>query len=148
MEITRRFLVLSPVALGVSAVLFLIFYVAVGAGTGIGLIEIGVALLVALAATVVVLAVVLIAVGLLRLLGVRSAWAALGLAFGLAAVVLGIIYAGIAASMPPGDPGFNMLILVEAAAVQVPTWLTFAVGLLVGDRRNRAARDGTVSPAA
>jgi hypothetical protein len=144
MKTMRRFLMLSPVAVGVSAALFLILYVVVGTGTRIGLIEIGVALLVALAATVVVLTVVLIAVGLLRLLGVRNAWAALGLAFGLVAVVLGIIYAGIDASMSPGDPGFNMLILIEAAGVQVPTWLTFAVGLLVGDRRNRAARDRTV----
>lgn len=145
MAITRRFLVLSPVALGVCAGLLLIFYVTVGTGTSIGLLEIGIALLVALAATVVVLAVVLIAVGLLRLLGVRNAWAALGLAFGLVAVVLGIIYAGISASMPPGDPGFNLLILVEAGAVQVPVWLTFVVGLLVGDRRNRRARNRAVS---
>lgn len=140
MVITRRFLVLSPVALGVSAALFLILYVAVGTGTSIGLLEIGIALLVALAATIVVLAVVLIAAGLLRLFGVRSAWAALGLAFGLVAVVLGIIYAGISASMPPGDPGFNLLILEEAAGVQIPVWLTFVVGLLVGDRRARAVR--------
>ncbi|WP_129789125.1 hypothetical protein [Promicromonospora panici] len=59
---------------------------------------------------------------------------------------MGIIYIGIDASMSPGDPGFNMLILMEAAAVQIPVWLTFVVGLLVGDRRNRAARDGTVGP--
>lgn len=140
MAITRRFLVLSPVALGVSAVLFLILYVAVGTGTSIGLLEIGIAVLLALVAAAAVLAVVLGAAGLLHLRGVHSAWAALGLAFGLVVVVLGIVYAGIAASMQPGDPGFSMLLLVEAAAVQVPTWLTFAVGLLVGDRRNRAAR--------
>ena len=148
MATTRRFLVLSPVALGVSAALFLIFYVAVGTGTGIGLLEIGIALLVALAATVVVLAVVLIAAGLLRLLGVRNAWAALGLGFGLVVVVLGIIYAGIAASMSPSDLGFNMLFLLEAAAVQVPVWLTFAGGLLVGDLRDRRARNRAVSATA
>lgn len=141
----RRFLVLTPVALGVSAVTFLILYGVAGTGS-VGLLEIGIALLLALVAAAVVLAVILVAVGVLRLFGVRNAWAALGLAFGLVTVVVGIIYAGIAASMQPSDPGFNMLILIEAAGVQVPTWLTFAVGLLVGDRRNRAARDRAVSP--
>jgi hypothetical protein len=129
------------VALGVSTVAYLVFYVVVGTGSRIGLVEIGVALLVALVAAAAVLAVVLVAVGLLHLLGVSNAWAALGLAFGLVAVVLGIIYAGIAASMQPGDEGWNMLFLVEAAVVPVPTWLTYAVGLLVGDLRRRAARN-------
>ncbi|PUB24336.1 hypothetical protein C8K30_10982 [Promicromonospora sp. AC04] len=145
----RRFRVLTPMAVGVSAVVYLILYLVFATGSGVGVIEVGVALLVvllaALVATAVVLAVLLIAVGLLRLLGVNSAWAALGLAFGLTVVVLGIIYAGIAASMQPGDPGFNMLILLEAAGVQIPVWLTFAVGLLVGDRREQAARS-RVSP--
>lgn len=63
-------------------------------------------------------------------------------------MVLVILYAGIAASMQPADPGFNMILLLTAAGVQVPVWLTFAVGLLIGDRRNRAAPDRTVSPSA
>ncbi len=143
----RRFLVLTPVALVVGAAAFLASYVLAGSG-GFGLLETGIALVVALVASAAVLAVVLVTVGALRLAGVRSAWAALGLAFALVVVVLGIIYAGIAASMQPGDPGLNMSLLMTAAGVQVPTWLTFAVGLLIGDRRNRAARDGAVSPTA
>lgn len=146
----RRFLVLAPVAVVLGAVVFLVLYVFGGSGQfgQFGLLEIGLGLLIALLATATVLAVILVAIGLLRLVGVRSAWAALGLAFGLAAVVVLTIYAGIAASVQPGDPGFNMLALLTAAGVQVPTWLTFAVGLLIGDRRGRAARDSAVVPAA
>ena len=142
----RRFLGLTPVVFGVNVVLFIV-YEAIVTG-GFTLLETGIALLVALVATVAVLAVVLVAVGLLRLVGVRNAWAALGLAFGLAVAVLGISYAGIAASMPPGDEGWNLLIVMAVAVGTVPTWLAYAVGLLVGDRRNRAARDHTVSPTA
>lgn len=143
----RRFLVLAPVAVVVGAVVFLAIYVVAGTGQ-FGFLEIGLGLLIALLATATVLAVILVAVGLLRLVGVRSDWAALGLAFGLAVVVLGIVYAGIAASMQPTDPGFNMSALLTAAGVQIPTWLTFAVGLLIGGLRNRAARDSAVVPAA
>lgn len=143
----RRFLVLAPVAVVVGAVVFLAIYVVAGTGQ-FGFLEIGLGLLIALLATATVLAVILVAVGLLRLVGVRSAWAAFGLAFGLAVVVLGIVYAGIAASMQPTDPGFNMSALLTAAGVQIPTWLTFAVGLLIGGLRNRAARDSAVVPAA
>lgn len=133
METMRRFLVLTPVALGVTAVAYLIFYVASGSsgiGSGVGL-----ALLMALVGAAVVLAAVLIAVGLLRLLNVSNAWAALGLAFGLVAVVLGLNQATI------GLDEWSMLFLMVAVGVQVPTWLTFAVGLLVGDLRRRAARN-------
>ena len=139
----RRFLVLAPVAVVVGAVVFLTVYVFAGTGQlgQFGLLEIGLGLLIALLATATVLAVILVAIGGLRLVGVRSAWAALGLAFGLTVVVVLIIYAGIAASMQPGDPGFNMFALLTAAGVQIPTWLTFAVGLLVGGRRSQAARD-------
>jgi membrane protease YdiL (CAAX protease family) len=147
MAIMRRFLVLAPVAVVVGAVVFLAVYVFAGTGQ-FGLLEIGLGLLIALLATAMVLAVILVAIGGLRLAGVRSAWSALGLAFGLAVVVVLIIYAGIAASMQPGDPGFNMSALLTAAGVQIPTWLTFAVGLLIGGRRHRAARDGAVIPAA
>ena len=142
----RRFLGLTPAVFGVNAVLLVVYMAIVGGGFTLP--ETGIALLVALVATVAVLVVVLVAVGLLRLLGVRNAWAALGLAFGLAVAVLGISYAGIAASMPPGDEGWNLLFVMVAAAGSVPAWLTYAVGLLVGDRRNRAARDRAVSPTA
>lgn len=143
----RRFLLLSPVAVVVGAVVFLVLYVFAGSGQ-FGLLEIGLGLLIALLATATVLAVILVAIGLLRLVRVRSAWAALGLAFGLALAVVLIIYAGIAASMQPGDPGFNMSALLTAAGVQIPTWLTFAVGLLITGRRSRTAGDSTLTPAA
>lgn len=143
----RRFLLLSPVAVVVGAVVFLVLYVFAGSGQ-FGLLEIGLGLLIALLATATVLAVILVAIGLLRLVRVRSAWAALGLAFGLALAVVLIIYAGIAASMQPGDPGFNMSALLTAAGVQIPTWLTFAVGLLITGRRSRTAGDSTLAPAA
>lgn len=143
----RRFLVLAPVAVVVGAVVFLAIYVVAGTGQ-FGFLEIGLGLLIALLATATVLAVILVATGLLRVVGVRSAWAALGLAFGLAVVVLGIVYAGIAASPQPGDPGLDAGLLLTAAGVQIPTWLTFAVGLLVGGLRGRAARDSAVVPAA
>ena len=152
----RRFLLLAPVAVLVGALAFLVLYVFTGSGqfSQFGLLEIGLGLLIALLATATVLAVILVAVGLLRLVGVRrSAWAALGLAFGLAVLVMGIIYAGIAASLQAGDPGFNLFALLTAAGVQIPTWLTFAVGLLIGGRRGRvakerAAKDGDVSATA
>ena len=146
----RRFLVLAPVAVAVGAVVFLVLHVFGGTGQlgQFGLLEIGLGLLIALLATATVLAVILVAIGALRLVRVRSAWAALGLAFGLAVVVVLIIYAGIAVSMQPGDPGFNTSLLLTAAGVLIPTWLTFAVGLLIGGRRNRAARDSAVVSAA
>jgi hypothetical protein len=134
MQTTRRFLVLTPVALGVTTVAYLTYYVVAGTGDRIWL-GVGIALLVALVGAAVVLASVLIAVGLLRLLGVNNAWAALGLAFGLVAVILGINYASI------GGDEWSMLAFEVAVGVQVPTWLTFAVGLLIGDLLNRAARN-------
>lgn len=139
MATMRRFLLLAPVAFGVTAVAYFIFYVVVGSssvGSGIGL-----ALLVALVGTAVVLAAVLIAVGLLRLVRVGNAWAALGLAAVLVAVVLAISYG------TTGGDEWAMLFYQAAIGVQLPTWLTFAVGLLVGDLRNRAARNQPVVPA-
>lgn len=143
----RRFLVLAPVAVAVGAVVFLAIYVVAGTGQ-FGFLEIGLGLLIALLATATVLAVIVVAISLLRLAGVRSAWAALGLGFGLAVVVAGIVYAGIAASVQPGDPGLDTGLLLTAAGVQIPAWLTFAVGLLIGGRRGRAARDSALVPAA
>ncbi|MGI5187722.1 hypothetical protein ACQEVI_06225 [Promicromonospora sp. CA-289599] len=146
MAIMRRFLVLAPAAVVVGAVVFLALHVFAGSGQ-LGLLELGLGLLIALLATATVLAVILVATGLLRLAGIRSTWAALGLAFGLAVVVVGISYAGIAASMQPGNPGFDTSLLLTAAGVQLPTWLTFAVGLLVGDLRSRTVRGSAAVPA-
>lgn len=144
METTRRFLVLTPMVLGVNVVVFLLYLVIVGGG--IRLPDAGAALLVALVATVAVLGAVLVAVGLLRVLGVRNAWAALGLAFGLAAVVLGIVYAATAASTPPGDEGWNLLFVMVAGAASVPSWLAYAAGLLVRDMRGRPAQEPVGGP--
>lgn len=139
MQTVRRFLVLTPVAFAVTTVAYLIYFAASDIGSlGSG---VGNALRVALMGAVIVLAAVLVAVGLLRLLRVSNAWAALGLAFGLVVVVLGISYASI------GNDSWGMLGLVVVASAQIPSWLTFAVGLLVGDLRNQATRNA-VSPAA
>ncbi|MEU4388643.1 hypothetical protein [Promicromonospora sp. NPDC023805] len=140
MQTVRRFLVLTPVALVVTTVAYLIYSTAIG-GTGSFGSEVGNALRVALMGVVVVLAAVLVAVGLLRLLRVSNAWAALGLAFGLVVVALGIGSASI------GGDEWGMLGLVVVAGAQIPSWLTFAAGLLVGDLRNRTARNA-VGPAA
>lgn len=140
MQTVRRFLVLTPVAFVVTTVAYLIYFTAVGAGSFGSAVDS--ALRAALMGAVIVLVAVLIAVGLLHLLRVSNAWVALGLAFGLVVVALGISYASIG-----NDDGWGMLGLIAVAGAQIPGWLTFAVGLLVGDLRNRAARNA-VSPAA
>jgi hypothetical protein len=140
MQTVRRFLVLTPVAFVVTTVAYLI-YLMVGPDGSVNLRLVGAAMLVGLLGAGIVLAVVLLAVGLLRLWGVSNAWAALGLAFGVVAVIQGIDYATI------GDDDWRMLTFQVLAGVQVPAWLTFAVGLLVGDLRSRATRNA-VSPAA
>lgn len=140
MQTVRRFLVLTPVAVVVTTVAYVI-YLMVGPGSSINLRLIGAAVLVGLLGAAIVLAAVLVAVGLLRMLRVSNAWAALGLAFGVVAVIQGIDYATI------GGDEWRMLTFQVLAGVQVPAWLTFAVGLLVGDLRNRATRNA-VSPAA
>jgi ABC-type Fe3+-siderophore transport system permease subunit len=148
MQTMRRFLVLTPVALGVTALIALV-YVLVGAATAGDEepLQVGETLLYtlpfALAAVVAVLAAVLAVVGLLSLLGVRNAWAALGLAFALVAVGCALRYV---ADRPwvSDDEDWDLLFLIVAMVASIPTWLTFAAGLLVGDRRNRAARDRTV----
>jgi hypothetical protein len=139
MQTVRRFLVLTPVAFVVTTVAYLIYFAANRTGSFGS--EVGNALRAALMGTVIVLAAVLIAVGLLRLLRVSNAWAALGLAFGMVAVVLGISYASISSD------GWGVLGLVVVASAQIFVWPTFAVGLLVGDLRNRAA-ENPVSPTA
>ncbi|GAA2234351.1 hypothetical protein GCM10010413_37070 [Promicromonospora sukumoe] len=128
----RRFLVLTPVSLGVSTVAF-VTYSAVSTGGSIRP-EVETALFVALVGVAIVLVAVFLAARLLRPLGVDNAWAALSLALGLATVAMGITYAG----AEPDEWG--MLLFEVAVGVQVPAWLTYAVGLLAGDLRNRAAR--------
>ncbi|MFD6138909.1 hypothetical protein [Promicromonospora sp. NPDC060271] len=141
MQTVRRFLVLAPVAFVVTTVAYLIYVLARPDGS-IDLRLVGIALLVGLVGAAIVLtAVLVVAIALLRLWGVSNAWAALGLAFGVIAIIQGIDYATI------GDDGWRMLTFQVLAGVQVPGWLTFAVGLLVGDLRNRAARNA-VRPAA
>jgi hypothetical protein len=142
METMRRFLVLTPAAFGVTTVAYLIYGVAMGNGDIAS--GIGISLIVGLVGPAVVLVAVLIAVGLLRLCGVSNAWAALGLPFGLVAVILGIYYVSVRSDE------WALLFFEVAVSVQAPTWLTFAVGLLVGDLRNRAARNraGRTAPMA
>ncbi|WP_369375318.1 hypothetical protein AB1046_11310 [Promicromonospora sp. Populi] len=141
METVRRFLVLTPVAFGVTLVLSLGYMAIVSGLTPVSdlLSGLGTFLLVTFAVTAVVLIAVLVAVGLFRLLGVRNAWAALGLAFVLVAVVFVLRYV----SDEPwrnDDEEWDLLVLYVAAFASIPTWLTYAVGLLVGDLRARTER--------
>ena len=140
MQTVRRFLVLTPVAVVVTTVAYLIYAMA-GPGDSIEPRLVGAALLVGLLGAAIVLAAVLAVIGLLRLWGVGGAWPALGLAFGVVAVIMGIDYATI------GNDDWRMLTFQVVAGMQIPAWLTFAIGLLVGDLRKRAVRD-PVSPAA
>ncbi|WP_454859331.1 hypothetical protein [Promicromonospora soli] len=100
--------------------------------------------------TVAVLVALLIAVGLLRLVGVCKAWAALGLAVVLVALAGGIYY--VADEGWRGDEEqWDILILMVAALASIVTFLAYAGGLLVGDlrdrrARNRAAGDRVASP--
>jgi hypothetical protein len=148
METMRRFLVLTPVAFGVTVVAA-VFYMTVGVG-GFSLDELGLAVLFVVGVVVVVLAMVLAAVGMLRLLRVRSAWAALGLAFIVVAVGCVLRYV---ADVPwvHDDEEWDLLMLTVASAASLPVWLVYATGLAIGGpgpRRDRAAQDRAVSPTA
>ncbi|WP_129789126.1 hypothetical protein [Promicromonospora panici] len=133
MTTMRRFLVLTPVAFIVTAV------PSVYLAPVIWLEGTGAALLIALAVTAVALAAVLVAVWLLRLRDVHSAWAALGLAVVLFAVVCALVYVAVAQPWPSGA-GWGAALVVVGAIASIPAWLAYAVGLLVGDLRHRAAR--------
>ena len=137
METVRRFLVLTPVVFGVTVFVALLS----AGGVGVRPEQMGFDVLFAVVAVVVVLAAVLVAVAVLRLLGVRSAWAALGLAFCLAVVALVIICAVMVASMLPDDEGWSLIIVFGPVVASVPTWVTYAVGLVVGDWRSRVAQE-------
>lgn len=143
MQTVRRFLVLTPVAFGVTALVSLIYL----ASGDFGLDYVGTALLFALAVTAAVLAAVLLAVGLLRLRGVSDAWAALGVGAVLF-VAAGAVYFVAETPWRGDEEEWGVLMLLVLAAGSVATWLAYVVGLLVGDRRDRAARDGAVGPTA
>lgn len=138
METIRRFLVLTPVAFGVTAVVQVPLI-----ASNLSLATVGFTLLSALAVTAAVLVAILVAAGVLRLLRVGGAWPVLGAAFALIVVVLAVSYALIAASLPPDDEGWNLLFVIGPAVASIPTWLTYAAGLLFLGRRDRAtpARD-------
>jgi hypothetical protein len=138
MQTMRRFLVLTPVAFVVTAV------PSVYLAPAIWLEGTGSALLIALAVTAVALAAILVAVRLLRLRGVRSAWAALGLAVVLFAVVCALMYVAVAQPWRSGA-GWGAALVIVGAIASIPAWLAYAGGLLVGDLRGRAARN-RVSP--
>jgi hypothetical protein len=137
METLRRFLVPTLVAFAVTVVLTVVYLAALGGGFGLW--ELRAAALFPLGVVLAVLVTVALAVGLLRLFGVRSAWAALGLAFVLVAVGCAIRYV---ADVPwvHDDEEWDLLFLFVAAAATVPSWLTYAAGLAIGDRRDRRAR--------
>ena len=143
MQTVRRFLVLTPVAFGVTAAADLI-NLAYG---DLGPDYVGITLLFALVVTVAVLAAILLAVALLRLQGVQNAWGALGVALVLFVIACSVYY--VAETPWRGDEEeWGVLMLIGLATRSAAAWLAYAVGLLVGDRRNRAVRDGAVGPTA
>lgn len=143
MQTVRRFLVLTPVAFGVTAAADLISL----AFGDLGPDYVGITLLFALVVTVAVLAAILLAVALLRLQGVQNAWGALGVALVLFVIACSVYY--VAETPWRGDEEeWGVLMLIGLATRSAAAWLAYAVGLLVGDRRNRAVRDGAVGPTA
>ncbi|MFD2028357.1 hypothetical protein [Promicromonospora aerolata] len=143
MQTVRRFLVLTPVAFGVTAAADLIHL----ASGDLGPDYVGITLLFALVVTVAVLAAILLAVVLLRLQGVQNAWGALGVALVLFVIACSVYY--VAETPWRGDEEeWGVLMLIGLATRSAAAWLAYAVGLLVGDRRNRAVRDGAVGPTA
>ena len=143
MQTVRRFLVLTPVAFGVTAAADLISL----ASGDLGPDYVGITLLFALVVTVAVLAAILLAVALLRLQGVQNAWGALGVALVLFVIACSVYY--VAETPWRGDEEeWGVLMLIGLATRSAAAWLAYAVGLLVGDRRNRAVRDGAVGPTA
>jgi hypothetical protein len=142
MKSVRRFLVLTPVAFGVTAVASVIYLMFVDTWQDM----IGFTLRFVIGATVAVLAAILVAGGLLRLLGVRNDWAALGLAFVLVAVVWAI--RNVTDEPWRGDDEeWDLLFLAVAAIASIPAWLAYAGGLLVGDLRDRRSRKSAGSTA-
>jgi hypothetical protein len=151
METLRRLLAPTLVAFAVTVLLALVY---VGAfDGGVDRWELGAAVLFPLGVVLAVLVVVLLAVGLLRLFGVRSLWAALGLAFLLVAAGC-LLYYVVDLSRGQSGEQWNLLFLFVTAIATIPSWLAYAAWLAIGDRRrNRAARepaaqDRAVSPTA
>jgi hypothetical protein len=140
METARRFLVLTPVAFGASAVVASIYLVL--GGTGLTPAEMGLAVLFVLAVAVAVLVVLLVADGLLRLVGVRNAWAALGLALVLVAVAYALRYVADAPWRSDGEE-WGLLVLDGMVLASIPVWLSYVAGLVAGDLRSRRAREQT-----
>ncbi|MDR7384358.1 hypothetical protein [Promicromonospora iranensis] len=136
METLRRLLAPTLVAFAVTVVLTLVY---VGAfDGGIDSWELGAVLLFPLGVVLAVLVVVLLAVGLLRLFGVRSLWAALGLAFVVVAAGCLLYYVLDTVRGQSGEQ-WNLLFLVVTAIATIPSWLAYAAGLALSDWRNRRA---------
>jgi hypothetical protein len=136
METLRRFLAPTLVAFVITVVLALV-YLGVFDG-GLELWDLGAAVLFPLGVVLAVLVVILLAVGLLRLFGVRNAWAALGLAFVLVAAG-SLLYPVADTRWGSGGEEWDQLVVLVTAIATIPSWLACAAGLVIGDRRNRRA---------
>lgn len=143
MKTLRRLLVPSLVAFGVTTAGSLMYMT--DSETGLDPETLGIALAFALAVVLAVLVVILLAVGLLRLLGVRSAWAALGLAFGVVAAGCLLYYVTDTLWGEEGEQ-WDLLFLIVTAVATIPSWIAHAAGLAIGDRRDHAARERAVGP--
>jgi len=137
METIRRHAVPFLVAFVVTAVAATIYVT--GGTPALDPVDVGISVLFALAVVVAVLVALLLAGGVLRLLGVRNAWATLGLAFGLVAVACAVRFV---TDQPwrYDDAEWDLLFLVLAAAASLPAWIACAVGLAIDGRRRRRAR--------
>ena len=133
METARRYLVLTPVAFGVTLVLALGYMLLLGP---IGAAELGMALGFALGTTVAALLFALLAAGLLRLLGVRNDWITLSLAVALVAVTYAIGYVG-AAPWRLDEAEWGLLLFTFWTIGVIPSLLTYAVGALFRGRSGR-----------
>ncbi|WP_157602871.1 hypothetical protein [Promicromonospora kroppenstedtii] len=136
MQTMRRFLALTPLAFGITAVVLV--YLQNREDFSWGGVWLGVvsAVIVTVGAFLMILA----GAALLRLLAVRSDWAALGTGLILATVLLAVCYAAVAASLPAGDEGWSLLYVVGPAVASIPVWPAYAVGLLVRGWRGRTSR--------
>lgn len=144
-ETARRFLALTPVAFGITAVVLV--YLQTSGDIGWDGVVFG--LVSALVVTAGAFGSIVAAAALLRLLEVRNDWATLGVGLVLATVVLAIAYFIIAVSLPEGDEGWPLLFVLTPAFASIPVWPGYAVALLIRGWRGRAARQAPPSgPAA
>lgn len=142
MSTIRRFLVLAPVALAVTLLAGVVYGVAIGGDLAdltnpADLEQVGYLVLGILVVNVLVLAAILVAAVALGWSRLGPA-AVLGTALALVAAVAAVYYVN-DAPWRGDDEDWDALLVQVALFASVPAWLTYAVGLLVSDRRGRPA---------